>query len=135
MNVTDEDKDSLHKLANEKKPIQQPQMKMLDISAVKLRETDKTHPNKPRSSQTTDQPMWMDELSKKQANRKPMVEKEEVKVKELGDENMKKSKPMPETDKNEALNNTACNIGCGEAISDSIEVDKQHEDRAMSEVR
>ena len=136
MNLTDVDKDSEHKWMNEKIPIQQHQKKMLDISTVKLRETDKTHPNKPRSSQTTDQPMWMDELSKKQANRKPMVEKEEVKVKEQGDEKkMKKSKPMLATDKNEALNAAACTIGCGVAISDSIEVGAQLEDKALPEVR
>ena len=128
MNVTDEDKDSLHKLANEKKPIQQPQMKMLDISTVKLKETDRTHPSKPRSSQTTDKPMWMDELNKKQANRKPMVEKEEVNVKELGDEKkMKKSNPRIETDEKEALNDTAW----GAAISESIDVDAQPENKAM----
>jgi hypothetical protein len=136
LNLTDEDKYSQHKLVNEKKPIQQPIMKMLDISTVKLRETDKTSPNKPRSSQTTNQPMWMDELSKKQANRKPIVEKEEVKVKEQGDEKkMKGSKPMLETDINEAANATACNIVYGGVISDNIEVDAQPENRDMSEVR
>jgi hypothetical protein len=135
LNLTDEDKDSEHKLVNEKKPIQQPQMKMLDISTVKLRETDKTHPNKPRSSQTTNHPMWMDELSKKQASRNLMVEKEEVKVKKLGDEKKNKSKPMIETDKNEASNATAYNIGCGAVISESIEVDAQPDNRDMSEVR
>ena len=136
MNLTDVDKDSEHKWMNEKIPIQQHQKKMLDISTVKLKETDRTHPSKPRSSQTTDKPMWMDELSKKQANRKPMVEKEEVKVKELGDEKkMKKNKPMLESDKNEASNATACNIGWGSAISDNIEVDAQPDTKAMSEVR
>ena len=54
--------------------------------------------------------MWMDELSKKQASRNPMAEKEEVEVKKLGDEKKKKGKPILETDKNEASNGTACNI-------------------------
>ena len=52
-----------------------------------------------------------------------------MKVKELGDEKkMKKSKPMLETDKNEGF-------GCGAAISDSEEVDKQPGNKAMPEVR
>ena len=61
-----------------------PQMKMVDFPQVKLREFKKPTKTNPNSSSPSSggKPSWLEELSKKQANRKSVEVGEEPKKKE-----------------------------------------------------
>ena len=84
INVEDEDSIEAENEI-ERIPMGKPQMKMVDFPQVKLREFKKpTNTNPTSSSQSSGgKPSWLEELSKKQANRKSV---------EIGEQPQKKEK-------------------------------------------
>ena len=82
--------------------MEKPQMKMLDFSQVKLREFKKPTKTNPNSSSPSSggKPSWLEELSKKQANRKSVELGEEPKEKDK----LSRSRSEDKEDKVESRN-------------------------------